>query len=106
MDTRSTLPDKILVPKLRTCEFDATPPSPDPPAVVSVNNNSIVYQSVDVELGMGLLTLELEWNGVGGNISSYEISLVELGPPAANGEQVVLETFHPQQLQVSAHDPN
>ena len=102
MNTHSTLSDHILVPELRTCEFDAAPPPPQPPTIVTISNNSVNFQTFDVESGMGLLSLELEWNLVTGNISSYEISVVELEPDFGIGEErVVIETFHSQELKVS-----
>ena len=101
MDSRSSLYNQILVPKLKTCEFDALPPPPDPPTTVAINNDSVQFQSVDVDLGMGILTLDLEWNRVAGNISSYEVRLVELRPGAEDArEENVQEIFQPDQLKV------
>ena len=103
MDTRSSLYDQILVPELRICEFDATPPPPDSPAVIAVNNDSVTFQSINVESGIGILSLELEWSPVTGNISSYEVRLVELGPTAGEGgDRDVLEIFPPELLKVSS----
>ena len=100
MDTRSSLYDQILVPELRTCEFDGTPPPPDPPFVIAVDNDTVQFQSVDMELGMGILNLRMEWSPVTGNISSYEIRLVEFEAAAKGEDQKVLEAYSPQQLKV------
>ena len=97
MTTRSSLYNQILVPKVQTCEFDATAPPPDPPTVITVNNDTVQFQRVDLDLGMGILGLELEWNPVTGNISLYEIRLVEL---EEGGEQKVLEIYSPEEVKV------
>ena len=101
MSTRSSLSNQILVPEVQTCEFDATPPAPHPPTAITVNNDTVQFQSVDVDLGMGILGLELEWNPVTGNISLYEVRLVEL-EPASNEvqEQKVLEIYPPEEVKV------
>ena len=101
MDTRSSLYNQILVPKLRMCEYDALPPPPNPPTTVAINNDSVQFQSVDAELEMGILTLDLEWNRVAGNISSYEVRLIELRPGAEDASEAnVQEIFQPDQLKV------
>lgn len=101
MDTRSNLYNQILVPKLRMCEYDALPPPPNPPTTVAINNDSVRFQSVDAELGMGILTLDLEWNRVAGNISSYEVRLVELRAGAGDASEAnVQEIFQPDQMKV------
>lgn len=101
MDSRSSPSNQILVPKLRMCEYDALPPPPNPPTTVAINNDSVRFQSVDAELGMGILTLDLEWNRVAGNISSYEVRLVELRPGAGDASEAnVQEVFQPDQMKV------
>ena len=101
MDTRSNLYNQILVPKLRMCEYDALPPPPNPPTTVAINNDSVQFQSVDTELGMGILTLDMEWNRVAGNISSYEVRMIELRPGAQDASDAnIQEIFQPDQLRV------
>ena len=104
MDTRSTLYDQILVPKSRICVFDGIPPPPAPPTVITINNDSIQFKSVNAESGMGLLSLELDWKPVAGNISSYEIRLVELeaGIMQDKGQDdaQILEVFQPDEMKV------
>lgn len=101
MDTRSSLYNQILVPKLRTCEYDALPPPPAPPTTIAINNNSVQFQSVDTELGMGIMTLDLEWSRVAGNISSYEVRVIELHRGAEDASEAnIQEVFQPDQLKV------
>ena len=99
MDTRSTLYDQILVPASRICVYDGAPPPPDTPTDITINNNSVQFQSVNVESGMGLLNLELEWNPVAGNISSYEIRLYELDTGVKDDARI-LEVFQPNDVKV------
>ena len=100
MNTRSTLYNQILVPASRTCVFDGAPPPPDTPTDLTVNNDSVQFQSVNVESGMGLLNVELEWNPVAGNISSYEIRLFEL-EGGVEDDARILEVFQPNDLKVN-----
>ena len=83
------------------CEYDALPPPPNPPTTVAINNDSVQFQSVDTELGMGILTLDMEWNRVTGNISSYEVRMIELRPGAQDASDAnIQEIFQPDQLRV------
>ena len=81
--------------------YDGAPPPPDTPTDITVNNNSVQFQSVNVESGMGLLNLELEWNPVAGNISSYEIRLFEL-EAGVKDDARILEVFQPNDVKVNS----
>ena len=78
----------ILIPAIKSCEFDAMPIPFDPIQDIAITSE--LYTSVDVANGVAALELSVAWavpsssSGSGGIVSVYQLRLVEV---AARGEE-------------------